>query len=187
MGFPDSGEYIDSNHPDELLLGLDALQAESLSECIALEVDCCLPQLTDILSQYDSAGELVRHAIDFGYVWAEQGQGQPHWLDQWLTVLELEDCHRLDLALDLSQNLQHYAFFPRGMDMAAYGRELAIRNGLIPPSGLLTDVFDGASYVEASMRQYGLSAADHGYAAWNGGELQYEYSQPEHRGPLLSM
>ena len=37
------------------------------------------------------------------------------------------------------------------------------------------------------MRQYGLSAADHGYAAWNGGELQYEYSQPEHRGPLLSM
>ena len=187
VGFPDSGEYIDSNHPDELLLGLDALQAESLSECIALEVDCCLPQLTDILSQYDSAGELVRHAIDFGYVWAEQGQGQPYWLDKWQTVLELEDCHRLDLALDLSQNLQHYAFFPRGMDMAAYGRELAIRNGVIPPSGLVTDAFDGASYVEASMRRYGLSAADHGYAAWNGGELQYEYSQPEHRGPLLSM
>ena len=80
-----------------------------------------------------------------------------------------------------------YAFFPRGMDMAAYGRELAIRNGVIPPSGLVTDAFDGASYVEASMRRYGLSAADHGYAAWNGGELQYEYSQPEHRGPLLSM
>ena len=51
VGFPDSGEYIDSNHPDELLLGLDELQAESLSECIALEVDCCLPQLTDILYQ----------------------------------------------------------------------------------------------------------------------------------------
>lgn len=187
VGFPDSGEYIDSNHPDELLLGLDALQAESLSECIALEVDCCLPQLTDILSQYDSAGELVRHAIDFGYVWTEQGQGQPRWLDKWLTVLELEDCHRLDLALDLSQNLQHYAFFPRGMDMAAYGRELAIRNGLIPPSGLLTDAFDGAAYAEAQMRQYGLSATDHGYAAWNGGERQYEYSQPEHRSLLLSM
>lgn len=187
VGFPDSGEYIDSNHPDELLLGLDALQAESLSECIVLEVDCCLPQLTDVLSQYDSAGELVRHAIDFGYVWAEQGQGEPHWLDKWLTVLELEDCHRLDLALDLSQNLQHYAFFPRGMDMTAYGRELAIRNGLIPPSSLLTDAFDGAAYAEAQMRQYGLSATDHGYAAWNGGERQYEYSQPEHRGLLLSM
>lgn len=53
VGFPDSGEYIDSNHPDELLLGLDSLQAESLSECIALEVDCCLPHLTGILDQYD--------------------------------------------------------------------------------------------------------------------------------------
>ena len=91
VGFPDSGEYIDSNHPDELLLGLDSLQAESLSECIALEVDCCLPQLTGILDQYDSASELVRHAIDFGYVWAEQGQGAPHWLDKWQAVLELED------------------------------------------------------------------------------------------------
>lgn len=117
VGFPDSGEYIDSNHPDELLLGLDSLQAESLSECIALEVDCCLPHLTGILDQYDSASELVRHAIDFGYVWAEQGQGAPHWLDKWQAVLELEDCHRLDLALDLAQNLQHYEFFPRGMGL----------------------------------------------------------------------
>lgn len=55
-------------YPDELLLGLDALQAETLQECIVLEVDCCLPQLRDIPSQYDSAGELVRHAIDFGYI-----------------------------------------------------------------------------------------------------------------------
>lgn len=187
VGFPDSGEYSDPNHPDELLLGLDAMQAESLSECIALEVDCCLPQLTDILSQYDSAGELVRHAIDFGYVWAEQGQGESHWMDKWQAVLELEDCHRLDQALDLSQNLQHYAFFPRDMDMAAYGRELAVHAGVIPPCGLLADAFDGVAYAEASMRQYGLSATDHGYVAWNGGERRYEYSQPEYHNSALSM
>lgn len=66
IGFPDAGEYTDPHYPDELLLGMDAMQAESLNECIALEVDCCLPQLMDILSQYDSASELVRHAIDFG-------------------------------------------------------------------------------------------------------------------------
>ena len=68
-------------------------------------MDCCLPQLTGILDQYDSASELVRHAIDFGYVWAEQGQGAPHWLDKWQAVLELEDCHRLDLALDLASTM----------------------------------------------------------------------------------
>lgn len=44
IGFPDAGEYTDPHYPDELLLGMDAMQAESLNECIALEVDCCLPQ-----------------------------------------------------------------------------------------------------------------------------------------------
>ena len=102
-------------------------------------------------------------------------------------VLELEDCHRLDLALDLAQNLQHYEFFPRGMDLAAYGRELAVRNGVIPPSRLITDAFDGAAYAEANMGQYGLSTTDHGYVAWNGGERRYEYSQPEHHSPALSI
>ena len=187
VGFPDTGEYMDTAHPDELLLGLDALKAETLGECIVLEVDCCLPQLEDIPSQYDSAGELVRHAIDFGYVWAEQGQGEPRWLDKWQAVMELEDCRRLDLALDLAQNLQHYVFFPRDMDLEAHGRELAIRNRLIPSHGVLTDAFDGAAYAEAQMGRYGLSATDHGYVAWNGGEIHYEYSQPEGQGPAMSM
>ena len=83
VGFPDTGEYMDTAHPDELLLALDALEVESLTECITVDVDCCLPQLEDILSQYSSAAELVRHAIDFGYAWGEQGQGDPRWLDKW--------------------------------------------------------------------------------------------------------
>mgnify|MGYP000793185317 FL=1 len=43
VGFPDTGDHMDAAHPDELLLGLDELHAETLSECIVLEVDCCLP------------------------------------------------------------------------------------------------------------------------------------------------
>ena len=45
VGFPDTGEHMDAACPDELLLGLDALQAETLQECIVLEADCCLSQL----------------------------------------------------------------------------------------------------------------------------------------------
>lgn len=188
VGFPDTGEHMDAAYPDELLLGLDALQAETLQECIVLEVDCCLPQLTDISGQYDSAGELVRHAIDFGYVWAEQGQGESHWLDKWQAVLELEDCHRLDQALDYAQNLQHYAFVPRNVDLAEYGRELALRDGVIPKTGLLADCFDSRTYAETYMEQYDLSATDHGYAAWNGGELTFEYSRPEQgQSPTMGM
>lgn len=185
VGFPDSGESIDYI-PDELQLGLDALQAESLSECIAVDVDCCLPQLSDILSQYDSTADLIYHAIDFGHIWAEQGQGEPHWMDKWQAAIELEDCSRLDLALDISQNLRQYAYFPHDADPAAYGKELAIRKGIIPNHGLLADVFDGAAYAEAYMRQYSLRDTSHGYVARTG-EISHEYSQPEEQDFSLSM
>lgn len=53
-----------------------------------------------------------------------QGQGEAYWMDKWQAVLELEDCHRLDQALDFSQNLQHFAFIPRGVELGRFGFEL---------------------------------------------------------------
>ena len=186
IGFPDTGEYMDTAHPDELLLGLDALQTETLEQCMAVDVDCALPQITDVLNQYDSAGELVRHAIDFGYVWAEQGQGEPHWLEKWQAVMELEDCHRLDLALDLAQNLHCYEFIPRGVDLAQYGMELAKKENVLNQDPLLNQCFDSVAYAQHHMAKYGLSTTDHGYVAWNGREVIYEYSQPE-QGPEMKL
>lgn len=186
VGFPDTAEYMDPALPGELLLGLKALNAETLDQCIAVDVDCALPQITDILTQYDSAHALVRHAIDFGYVWAEQGQGEPYWMEKWQTVMELEDCHRLDLALDLAQNLHCYEFLPRGVDLAQYGMELARKDGILGHDQLLDRCFDSVSYAQHHMAKYGLSAADHGYAARNGQEILYEYSQPD-RGPEMAM
>lgn len=186
VGFPDTGEYMDAAHPDELLLALNALEVESLTECIAVDVDCCLPQLTDILSQYGSASELVRHAIDFGYIWNEQGQGEPRWADKFMAVMELEDCHRLDYALDLAQNLHCYHFMPCDMDLADYGKELAKRDGIYPKDELLASCFDAESYANQRMKNMGLSAAEHGFVSWNGTELVYEYSQPDME-PTMSM
>ena len=186
IGFPDTGEYMDAAYPDELRLGLDALHAEALEQCMAVDVDCCLPQLTDILSQYDSAGDLVRHAIDFGYVWAERGQGEPHWVEKWQAVMELEDCHRLDLALDLAQNLHCYEFIPRDMDLVQYGMELAQKEGVLNQDPLLNECFDSVAYAQHHMAKYGLSSTDHGYAARNGREILCVYSQPA-RGPEMTM
>lgn len=186
VGFPDTGEHMDVAHPDELLLALDELEAESLTECIAVDVDCCLPQLEDILSQYGSASELVRHAIDFGYIWSEQGQGEPRWVDKFMAVMELEDCRRLDYALDLAQNLHCYHFMPRDMDLADYGKELAKRDGIYPKDELLASCFDAEGYANQRMKRMGLSAAEHGFVSWNGTELNFEYSQPEMQ-PTMSM
>lgn len=96
VGFPDTAEYMDPANPDELRLGLDALGVETVAQCMAVDVDCALPQITDILAQYDSTDELIRHAIDLGYIWAERGQGERYWLEKWQAVLEWKNCHRLD-------------------------------------------------------------------------------------------
>ncbi len=179
VGFPDCGESLAAAVPDELALALEALQVKSAGECIALDVDCCFPQLTGILAQYDSAAKLVRHAVDLGYIWAEQGQGQPYFLEKWQTVMELEDCTRLDYALDLAQNLSCYEFIPRSVDLGTFGREKAVSDGVLRKSDrFLTDCFDGAAYVGEYARRWGMSATEHGYAAWNGTPLAYAYSQP---------
>ena len=185
VGFPDSGETTAGLYPDELRLGLKALQVENLGECIALEVDCCLPQLTDILSQYDSTEKLLNHAMNFGYVCAEQGQGMPHFMEKWQAVLELEDCHRLDQALDYSQNLHCYHFIPNGWE-EKFGLEQAERDGILPKSDVLRQFFDGETYAGEYAMRHGLSVTDHGLAAWNGQQLSYEFSQPP-QGPEMTM
>ena len=45
-------------------------------------------------------------------------------------------------------------------------------------AGLSSELIGGAQnlYAEWYIQKHGLSATDHGYVAWNGGELRYEYS-----------
>ena len=185
VGFPDSGETTAGLYPDELRLGMKALQVENPGECIALEVDCILPQLTDIPGQYDSTEKLLSHAINFGYVCAEQGQGMPHFMEKWQAVLELEDCHRLDQALDYSQNLSCYHFIPKGGE-EKFGLEQAEQDGILPKSDVLRQFFDGETYAGEYAMRHGLSVTDHGLAAWNGQPLSYEFSQPPQE-PVMTM
>ena len=96
-----------------------------------------------------------------------------------MAVMELEDCHRLDYALDLAQNLRCYHFMPRDMDLADYGKELAKRDGIYPKDELLAACFDAEGYACYKMKRMGLSAAEHGFVSWNGTELNFEYSLPD--------
>ena len=64
--------------------------------------------------------------------------------------------------------------------------ELARKDGILGHDQLLDRCFDSVAYAQHHMAKYGLSAADHGYAARNGQEILYEYSQPD-RGPEMAM
>lgn len=119
MKLPDHVE-IDGGLPGELAIALDSLDAVDLEECTLQEVQCALPGLEEIADQYSTENleKLIRDGNNLGFVLAEQWQGAPHGMEQFLAALEYEDCTRLDQALDISQNLDCYDFLPPGTEQA---------------------------------------------------------------------
>lgn len=147
MRLPDYDEVC-WDLPGELAITLDSLNAVDLEECTLLEVQCALPGLEEIGSQYstESLEKLIRDGNNLGYVLDEQWQGAPHAMDHFLAALEYEDCRRLDHALDISQNLDCYDFLPPGAEQAGAGPE--------------------------------MQSTEHGHIRRNGRPFFYEHSQP---------
>ena len=95
--------------------------------------------------------------------------------------MELEDCHRLGLALDLAQNLHNYEFIPRGADRRALGLELAIRNGVLGKDELLRRCFDSQAYIQDYMERFDFHEVGNGCIARSGPALVYEYDQSQQK------
>lgn len=92
----------------EITVAKDALRVQSLDECALLEAQCALAEAGVIQEQYDSIEDLVRDGNNLGFILDEQGQGAEHWRERFAAALEYEECDRLRLALDISQNLNCY-------------------------------------------------------------------------------
>ena len=118
----------------EIALALRELKAETIQECDLLEVRCSLPGITILQDEYDDLNDLIRDGNDLGFLLEEQGQGMPDFMEKFTAALEYENCHRLQEALDIAQNLHCYDFM-RADDVGAFGkRELEKRGGFKNPS-----------------------------------------------------
>lgn len=166
---------------------MDALGITEWEQASLLEAECVLPGVTGLAGQFNSLETLIWNGNNLGFVLDEQGQGTPYFMERFLSALELEGCTRLDEALDISQNLDCYDFVPTKPLWESYGRELAVKRGVLKPCGELEQYFDSAAYAQAEIRELGLTPCEHGYAARNGREFQYEYSQPPQQGQGMEM
>lgn len=92
----------------EVELTLRELGERNLASCTLLEAKCILPQIQDLMEQYDDIEELVWDGNNLGFVLEERGQGMPNFMERLMAALDLENCHDLRLALDISQNLRCY-------------------------------------------------------------------------------
>lgn len=111
LRLPDYSE-LDDEGPGEIRLALDALGVKSVDECTLLEARCILPEIRDLAEQYDDLEKLVDEGQSLGFALDERGQGKPYFMETFAAALEYENCHRLDFALDISQNQNCYNWVP---------------------------------------------------------------------------
>lgn len=185
LRLPDYAE-VNGGKPDEVRIALDALGVSSLRECQALEAICVLPNITNLLKQYNILEELVWSGSNLGYVLGEQGQGMPHFMDRFQAAMEYENCDSLDFALDISQNLHCYDFAPNSEAVTEYGRKAAVRDGLVQPGTLSVECFDFEFYGYQKIQSAGMKLTEFGYICRNEKPFYYDFSQKPN-GPELSM
>lgn len=174
-----------TGRPDEVALALDRLKVQALEECTLMESRCILPQLGELIGQYEDAEELVRDGNDLGYVLEEQGQGIPHFTERFAAALEFENCRDLRLALDISQNLHCYEWVPCD-GLKDFGRRKLLEEGVseeLVDSGCIDLEGYGANLLEEA--GYVLTSDESAYIARNNMEFLYEWSSPEGVGMTL--
>lgn len=170
----------------EVLLALNELRVESLDDCTLLDARCILPEVGNLMEQYDSITELVRDGDNLGYVLDEQGQGEPHWMEKFAAALEYEGCHTLRLALDISQNLHCYEWIPSSglKDFAASHlracgvSEKLLQSGCFDLNHYAEDLLDASRYMQAS--------GETGYVLRNSRKFVREYTAPIQQDILKS-
>ena len=162
----------------ELALALHALGEDKLQDCELLEARCVLPQIHDLMEQYDDIEELVRDGNDLGFVLEERGQGMPDFMERFSAALDLENCHDLKLALDISQNLRCYDYI-KADSLRAYAQKELEKMGVSMLAAPLAEACIDYSEFGADLldqQGYQIAADDSGYIRRNGHEFLYERS-----------
>ncbi len=173
---PDHEIY--TQEPDELAAALGELGVTKWYRAVLLEAKCCLDSIAALPEQYESLEQLIEDGNNLGYVLEEHGQGMACFEDRLLAAMALEDCTRLDEALDISQNLRCYDFVPDESKWDRFGKELARRNKIVDPNSTAGMYFDYAAYCKAEIERLGLQPCAHGHIARNDQEFIREFSRP---------
>lgn len=178
---------INTGEPDEMAVAMDELGITGWDQAVLLEAKCCLGNISDLSEQYGALEQLIRDGNNLGYVLDERGQGMPCFEERFKAAMELEDCTRLNHALDISQNLGCYDFIPETAQWEQYGRYLADKDGMVNQNSAASRYFDYSAYCALEVGRLGLQACSYGFIARNDREFLYEFSTPPRQGPELTM
>jgi hypothetical protein len=162
LRLPDYGDANDGK-PDETRITLDELGVKTVDECTLLDAQCILPEIGNLMEQYDRISDLVYDGQNLGFVLDERGQGMENFTELYAGALQYEDCASLAEALDIAENLNRYDFVPM-RDLREYARKELNNRGIeLPP--LAAGVFQYEEYAAQCLQENGfvLNTAENAY------------------------
>ncbi|MBZ2175628.1 hypothetical protein K8M07_10310 [Schnuerera sp. xch1] len=177
---------ISSGQPDELIIAMERLGIEDINEVILEDAKCILPNICYLKEQYTSLENLVQDGNNLGYILDEPHEDRDFFMEHFHSAMELEECIRLDYALDISQNLDCYDYLPKTANLEKYGRFIADRDKVVKDGTILGDNFDYVKYAKANIEKEELKPCTHGFIKRNEEKFHYQFSQ-EPGGIKLSM
>ena len=149
-------DYEDANDgkPDETRITLDEMGVKAVDECTPLEARCILPQVGDLMEQYDRLSDLIYDGQNLGFVLDEHGQGKAHYMELYAGALEYEDCISLAEALDIAENLNRYDCIPVNGLREYAQKELENQGITLPP--LAAEAFQYEEYAALRLQDNGF-------------------------------
>lgn len=169
----------------EIDLLLYELRVNDLNECTLLEARCILPEAGNLMAQYSNINELVRDGNDLGHIMAEQGQGEPNWMEKFTAALEYEGCRTLRFAVDISQNMHCYEWVSSeelGDFAANHLRSCGVPEELLQSGAIDLDAY-GKDLLETA--GYTLDSSEMGYIILNSNDFMCEYTTQGIRTTLV--
>ena len=168
---------LSTGEPDELTLVLETLGIENINEARLEDAKCIFPNIKDLKEQYKTIEELIIDGNNLGYLLDEACDDKDFFLEHFKSAMELENCTRLDYALDISQNLDCYDYLPKTANLEKYGRFAADRDKIVKEGTILGDNFDYVKYAKAHIEKEELVPCKYGFIKRNEEKFHYQFSK----------
>lgn len=155
---PDYDE-VNEDAPGEIRLALDELRVRTIQECTLLDARCILSCVQNLTGQYHDLADLIYDGQNLGFLLNERGQGSPDFLERFAAALELENCRRLDDAVNIAGNLSSYDIISRDKFLDNVTEELS-KQEWAKGGDAVKGCFDYAAYAAALAEQQGYQVTD---------------------------
>ncbi|SHF07973.1 hypothetical protein SAMN02745784_02743 [Tissierella praeacuta DSM 18095] len=172
-----NADELSTGEPDELTLVLETLGIENINEARLEDAKCIFPNIKDLKEQYKTIEELIIDGNNLGYLLDEACDDKDFFLEHFKSAMELENCTRLDYALDISQNLDCYDYLPKTANLEKYGRFAADRDKIVKEGTILGDNFDYVKYAKAHIEKKELVPCKYGFIKRNEEKFHYQFSK----------